>query len=98
MRLTVEDDPERFVFIGNRLVATFDVDDREPPHAQTNAWLHVEAVAIWPAVDDGLGHGFHCPWFRDLVIRIGDATNATHKVILPFPTKVHIAAPSTPSC
>ncbi len=33
MRLAVEDDPERRVFVGDGLVAAFDVDDGEPSHA-----------------------------------------------------------------
>ena len=75
MRFAVEDDPERFVFVGNGLVAAFDVDDGEPPHAQTDARFHMEAVAIRSAVDDRPGHGFH----QSLVQGFRDPNRKFHK-------------------
>src|SRR5688500_5072029 len=85
MRFAVEDDPERFILVGDGLVAAFDVDDGKPPDTQTHTWFHMEAVAIRPAVDDGPGHALHKALSRDLVIRVGNSTNTAHRVILPFP-------------
>src|SRR5687767_12953881 len=59
MRFAIEDDPERLVFVGNGLVAAFDVDNGEPPHTQSHARFQMEAITIRSAVDDGLGHAFY---------------------------------------
>ncbi len=58
VRFAVEDDPQRFVFIGDGLVATCHINNGEPPHRQADAGLNMEAVAIGSAMEDGFGHRF----------------------------------------
>src|ERR1035438_1727934 len=56
INLAVEDNPNRLVFIEDRLVPTLQVDDAEPTHAQTNASLYKDPLVVGPAVHDGLPH------------------------------------------
>jgi len=53
---TIEDDPNAFVFIADRLVTGLDIDDAEAAHRQSNVLLDKKTVIVWPAVDDLLVH------------------------------------------
>src|SRR5690349_11088020 len=88
VRLAVEDDPQRFIFVGDGLVTALHVDDSQPPHAQSDSRFEMETIAIRAAMDNSLGHGFDSRPLRDLVICIRNSTNAAHKAILPFPIRV----------
>ena len=44
--LAVEDDPDRLVFVGDRLVPALQVDDAEPAHADADVPVHVLAVVV----------------------------------------------------
>src|ERR671918_217737 len=76
--LTIEDNPQRFILIGNRLVATFDVDDGKSPHPQAYAWFDMEAVTIRPTVDNRFCHCFDRELFRDRLVGVRNSTNAAH--------------------
>ena len=53
---TVENDPDAFVFVVNRLVAAGKVDDTEPAHAQAGWALGVNAFIVRTTVNDSLAH------------------------------------------
>src|SRR5689334_21328936 len=81
VRLTVKDDPQGLIFIGNRLVATFHIDDGEASHAQADAWFRVKAIAIRPTMENGLRHLIEELQIGRSMIGRGDTTNTTHDVI-----------------
>ncbi len=78
MRFTIEDEPQRFVFIGYRLVAACHVNDGKTPHPQADASARIKAVAIGSAVDDGLGHFYEQAFLGCSMIGVGYSTNAAH--------------------
>src|SRR5262249_40010678 len=55
-QLTVERDPDRLIFVWNRLPAAFEVDNRQSPRTQADARLGVELLVIRAAMSDGPGH------------------------------------------
>src|SRR5262249_53344588 len=54
--LAVEDDPDRPVFVGERLIARREVDDAQAPMTQADALAEVVAVRVGPAMRDGRRH------------------------------------------
>ncbi len=48
--------PDRRVLVVHRLVASRQVDDREPPHAQRDVCDLDDSLVIRPAVDHGIAH------------------------------------------
>src|SRR5262249_16760816 len=59
--LPVEDDPDRSLGVGHRLMAAVEVDDREPAEAESERSFDVVALVVWPPVHEGLGHLLHLP-------------------------------------
>ena len=58
VNLSVEDDPDRTIFVGNRLVTTGNVNDRKSPHAYGCAAFDVIPGVIRPAMRDDIAHLF----------------------------------------
>ncbi len=54
--LAVEDDPDRPVLVGERLIARSKIDDAQPPVSEADPVADVEAVGIGAAVCDDRGH------------------------------------------
>ena len=52
----VEDDPDRLVGIGHRLMAAGEIDDRQPPEAEADRTLHEVALVIRAAMGDRISH------------------------------------------
>ena len=40
----------------NRLPATGEIDDAQPPHAETDPWLDMNAFIVRPAMPDDFAH------------------------------------------
>src|SRR5579862_8786183 len=57
VNLAVEDDGNRAVLVGNRLVTPGNVDDAQTPHAQRYAWRNKIAIRIGTAMRYGIAHG-----------------------------------------
>jgi hypothetical protein len=55
--LAVEDDHDRAVLVGDRLVPAGHVDDAEPAHADRDARADVAPFVVGPAMKDGAAHG-----------------------------------------
>jgi hypothetical protein len=53
---TIEDDPNAFVFIADRLVTGLDVDDAEAAYRQSDILLDKKTAIVGPAVGDLLVH------------------------------------------
>ncbi len=54
--LTVEDEPDRSVFVVNRLMAGRQVDDAQAAHAESGAGLHVHALIVRSAMANDVAH------------------------------------------
>jgi len=54
--LAVEDDDLGPIFVENRLAPAGQVDDAEPPHAQSHGAVHIDALVVRPSVPDGFAH------------------------------------------
>ena len=67
--LAVEHDRDGAVFIAERLMAAFEVDDGEPPMAEANRALDEQTLAVGTAMDHDVAHrgdlvGVHRPCRR----------------------------------
>ena len=78
--LAVEDDPRGGIVIGQRLMATLDVDDREPSHRQADAALDDGPRVVRPAVGERVAHAVEELRRRPLVRCDGDAADPAHRV------------------
>lgn len=79
--LAIEDDPCRFVFIRDRLMATRYVNDAEPTHPERHGPGDHEAIVIGSAMGDSIAHGLDTP--VQLIAGQGSshkAGNTTHQV------------------
>src|SRR5690606_32817563 len=79
--LTVEDDPDRPVFVGHRLPAAGQVDDGQTPMAERDPLVVVEAVAVGAPMGDGLVHAAYGVAHRGLQWRVeteGSGDSAHH--------------------
>src|SRR5579864_459010 len=77
--LTVEHYPDGFVFVRNGLVAGAQVDDAEPPHAQTAATVQMIALVIRTPVPDLIAHQADIGEFS-LTLAQKLSGDATHKM------------------
>src|SRR5436190_2171446 len=57
--LAVEDDPDRFVFVGYRLVTTAQVDDGKPHHPEMHISVMVLTFVVGPSVANAAQHPRH---------------------------------------
>src|SRR5215470_2559040 len=57
--LAVEDDPDRFLGIGHRLMPAGEVDDGEPAKAKAHRSIEEVAVVIGASMHHRAGHRFH---------------------------------------
>jgi hypothetical protein len=79
IEFAVIDDPEIFIFVGNRLMAGLDVDNAKSSHRQPDIAIEEKSVIIRAAMDDPLIHrsqrlSFSAP----RPVGMEDSTNATH--------------------
>src|SRR5229473_1038404 len=77
--LTIEDDPEGSVFIGQRLVARLQVDDAQTTHSDAETAVRVKPTAIRPATGQHLSHSeqpLTVRWPR--AVTAEDAEDAAH--------------------
>jgi hypothetical protein len=54
--LSVADNPYRTVFVVNRLMATSDVDDTEPTHAESNGTVRINTFVVRATIDNRSAH------------------------------------------
>src|SRR5215469_4011290 len=77
--LTIQYDPDCFVFIGNRLISCLQVNDAESPHSKTHWTTHVVTVVIRPSVRHAVAHrAYHIWGDRMRHVRVNDACDSTH--------------------
>ncbi len=56
INFAVEHDPERAVFVRNRLMSTRNVDNAEPPHADSDPAVRIKTFVVGPAMADYAAH------------------------------------------
>src|SRR3990172_8764586 len=92
--LAVQDEPQRAVFVGERLLAAFEVDDAQAAEAQAGVGAREEAVAVRAAVAEGGRH----PAEERRVVEAREAADAAHG--RPWPRRSgsfsHRPAPRNP--
>ena len=76
--LTVERDPNRFVFIGKRLPAAIQIDDRQSPVAKADVLVQVHACTIGTTVGQRLVHSRQLATIDRRSIDIQNARDSTH--------------------
>src|SRR5688572_9880579 len=81
--LAVEDDPDRAVLVRDRLLAAFEIDDAEAPHAERDAFADVDAFLIGAAVHDGPAHPADLLLEDRRAVPPHDTGNATHGYFSP---------------
>src|SRR3989454_7370969 len=77
--LSVLDDPHRRVLVGHRLVAALDVDDRQPPHAESYAVEMDASFIVRSAVDHRPAHSLD-KLTPACGVSAGDAADSAHLV------------------
>lgn len=58
VNFAIENDPDSRVLVGERLMATLEIDDGEAAETKTNIAGDIEAGVVGPAVEHGGSHGF----------------------------------------
>ena len=77
--LAVEDDPDRAVFVGDRLVTPRAVDDGEAAHGEADAPVQMAPVLVRPPVADGLAHPPEQLGVHAAVAAAHDPDDSTHR-------------------
>jgi hypothetical protein len=78
--LSVEDDVESPILVGDGLMAAVEIDDRQPANAETDRSVDVIADVVRSAVDDRRTHspnGLGIDW--TLSLGVDDAADSTHQ-------------------
>src|SRR5690606_22279597 len=84
VRLAIEDDPQGLIFVGDGLIPALDINNRKPPGPQADTGLHVEAIAVGASMADCPGHRLQQALLGRLLVRIGEATDTTHRRYFTF--------------
>ena len=94
--LTVENDPDRTIFIKNGLMAAAQIDDAEAAHAESHTIFDVDALIIRSAMHDFFTHlmdgFFTC---SECLIRACDTCNTAHRFSLSRLSRMHSLRHST---
>src|SRR5215469_8157662 len=76
---SIEDGPNRAVFVENRLMSAGNVDDAEAPHSQAGILLREDAFVVRAAMDDGLAHAVNGYRVDSLSpVRADDSRDSAH--------------------
>src|SRR6187551_1044306 len=78
--LAVEDDPARFVFVGDRLVPALDVDDAETTHAERGPAADQVTGIVRSSVRHGIAHDTDAVCVPDHRDPADDGSDAAHLV------------------
>ena len=77
----VEDDPDRAILVGKRLMASLDVDDGEPPKSERCMLVAVDPLIIGPAMNQSLDHLVERAVAEpSAAVRPGRATDPAHGI------------------
>ena len=59
INLSIQHHPDRAIFVAQRLVAAFHIDDAEAPDPKRNRTLKILALIVWPSMNDFREHPLH---------------------------------------
>jgi len=77
---SVEDNPDGFVFVENRLMSTRQVDNAEPAHSQSNAVFDKYSFVVGTAMHDGFAHPVNSGVIRHMAsVSVDDSRYAAHE-------------------
>src|SRR5437016_2176806 len=74
----VEDDPNRTIFVMDRLMACGQIDNAEPAHTEAHAVLHVIARIIRSAMHHGIAHRLNFVFKYRLPAEAQQTGDSTH--------------------
>ena len=57
--LAIVNDPYRAIFVMNRLVTAFEIDNRQATHSEDNVSILEKAMVVRPPMNDGIGHAMY---------------------------------------
>ena len=86
----VEHEPDRAIFVVDRLLPGGQVDDAQAAHAESDAGLDVNSLVVGPAVADHFTHAVHEPEFGLVAGRrkavaeftVSESSYSTHRLVL----------------
>ena len=75
---SIKDEGDRLIFVGERLIATGDIDDAQAAHGQADIAVDEVSGAVGTAMPQPVIHGSQ-KWLRDrLAVKLDDAADAAH--------------------
>ena len=77
--LAIEDDLQRAIFVGQRLVAAVNIDDFQPAHRQADIAFDEIAVVVRPAMAQPVVHGRQQFPPDRFPVKMDDAADSAHK-------------------
>src|SRR5437667_8806008 len=81
INFAVKDDPEIFVFVGQRLVAGLDINDAEAAHGKSDPAFHEQAAIVRATMNDLIIHRSQAFALNSRVtLRQKDSANSAHKL------------------
>ena len=94
---SVENDPDRAVFVADGLVAGGEIDDAQAAHAQAHGAVGEHAFVVGPAVQHGAAHLADGSGFDLAILREVDYTgDSTHRNVFSRPGTKNPTADSLP--
>ncbi len=83
--LAVEDDPDGLVLVGERLVASRQINDAQPPVTEYRLRVREDPRIVWPAMGDDVAHLQHArAVIRVQLLRCDESCDSTHKGCYPL--------------
>src|SRR5689334_10149816 len=90
--LAIGDDVDRLVFVVERLLAAFHVDDREPRVTQAGQTIRKGAEVFWAAMSQREGHAPQGLLIRRSVTPASDSTHRRSPLVLAPATRLRRSA------
>src|SRR5579859_1444527 len=76
----VENNPDGFVLVEDRLMAASQIDDAEPTHSQSDAVFYKDSFVVRTAMHDGLTHSVNSGVIHHIAgMRVNDSRYAAHE-------------------
>src|ERR1700722_3537278 len=83
VNFSIEYDPERAVFVRDRLMTACHIDDTEPAHADADGPVGIKTVVVGPAMGDGDTHcAQSCGACPRIFIEFENSSDAAHLLVL----------------
>src|ERR1700691_1632714 len=87
---TVENNPDRTVFIAEGLVSGCQIHNAEPSHADPDGTIGIDSLVVRPAMDHGTAHPAESLGLTPTASELHDPSDATHVLALPLSSTFHL--------